>query len=296
MVSLIAACGGDDSSSAENEADTDGKFDDLDDVDEAACELDDSVDRQLVQFVLNDHVQFRCQGPSGFVATGCCKPALEEFVFATGCPLQAKFETVDDPSAASGQRQHCVADVPNGSEDIGVVELVATSCCTPLCDEAKWDDPVAQTGCRGASGQFKAHACCALTEDACGDAIWDAHPDDLGLTRCWAQSGEFATAYAKASCCMDQCFRNSSGDIEIDDLPIGCLLPVDNECDGATVNEVGACAVELTADERELSGDYVGDFAKAMCCAGQSDLERDLADECYRREIFGDDLSICVQG
>ncbi|MBL4687553.1 MAG: hypothetical protein JKY37_23360 [Nannocystaceae bacterium] len=292
-----SACGGDGDAGAMSEDSADGKYDDLDDIDESACSLDASVDRNLVQFVNNDHVQFRCRGPSGFVETGCCKPQIEEFTFATGCPLQAKFDKVDDITADGGSRQRCVSDQPDNSENVGVVELVATSCCTLLCDDAKWDDPAVKSRCREANGQFTAHACCEMNDDTgCGDAVWEAQAEDEGLQRCWAQSGEFAGRYATNACCIDQCFRDDPDGTEvqqIDDLPLECLIPTDNECSGATVNDLGACALVLTAEQRTAAGDYLGDWGKAMCCAGSDNLDMELADECHRRELLGGDLSIC---
>ncbi len=279
------------------EGDDQGKFDDLDDIDESACSIEASVDRTLVQFVNNDHVQFRCRGPSGFVETGCCKPQIEEFTFSTGCPLQAKFDKVDDITADSGSRQRCVSDVPDNSENVGVTELVATSCCTLLCDDAKWDDPATKKTCRGASGQFAAHACCEMNDtDGCGDAKWEERPQDEGMERCWAQEGEFAGRYAANTCCMAQCFRDDPDGTEIDEagsVPLECLIPADNECAGATVNDRGACALQLSAEQRADVGDHIGDWGKAMCCAGQDNLDIELADECHRAELFGGDISIC---
>lgn len=279
------------------ENDEDGKFDDLDDIDESACKLDSDTDRQLVQFVNNDHVQFRCQGPTGFVATGCCKDDIREFTFSTGCPLQAKFESVNDVTASSGKRQRCISDVPDGSENIDVTELVATSCCTLLCDDAKWDDPETKKTCRAASGQFAAQACCEMNDDdACGDAIWEVQPSDEGIARCWAKTGDFAGHYATSTCCMDQCFRedpDGNAVEEFGNVPIECLFPADDECAGARVNDGGACALELTADQRQEVGEHVGFWGKAMCCAGQDNLDLELADECHRRELLGGDLSIC---
>lgn len=298
MVSLLAgfACATevDGDPNAEG-GDDDGKYDDLDDIDESACDLDDGTARNLVQFVLNDHVQFRCRGPSGFVHTGCCKQQIEEFTFSTGCPLQAKFESVDDATAASGKRQRCVADTPDASEDIGITELVATSCCQLLCDEAKWDDPATKDSCRGSDGRFAPHACCEMNDDdGCGDAVWESRPQDEGLVRCWATSGDFADKYATNACCMDQCFLDDSDRVaEPGSYPLECLLPTDDECAGATVTGEGACQLDLTADQRQDVGEHVGDWGKAMCCAGQDGLDIDLADECHRRDIFGGDLSIC---
>ncbi|MEM6994121.1 MAG: hypothetical protein AAF721_26645 [Myxococcota bacterium] len=287
-----------DSDGNSGQGDEDGKFDDLDDIDESACTLEASVDRQLIQFVLNDHVQFRCQGPTGFVETGCCKPQIEEFTFATGCPLQAKFDKVDDITSDSGTRQRCVSDQPDNSENVGVTELVATSCCTMLCNDAKWDDPAAKKNCRGSDGRFTAHACCEMTDtDGCGDAVWETRAEDEGIPRCWAKSGEFADHYATNTCCMDQCFRDDrdSNEIQqIDDLPIDCLIPADNECAGATVTDSGACALQLSSEQRDDAEEHIGDWGKAMCCAGQDNLQIDLADECHRRELLGGDLSECA--
>lgn len=292
------ACGTQTEDEPATSGDEDGKFDDIDDIDESACTLDDGVARALVHFVNNDHVQFRCRGPGGsFVATGCCKPQIEEFVFATGCPLQAKFDRVDDVTSNDGRRQRCVADFPDSSENVGVTELVATSCCKQLCDGAEWDDPAARDRCRDHRGQFTARACCEMNDvEACGDATWETRPEDEGLSRCRAQSGEFAGKYAVASCCMDECFRDDPDDAALDPidvLPIGCLVPSDNECAGANVTGMGACALALTADQRQAAGEYLGDWGKAMCCAGQDGLDMDVADECFRRERLGGDLSIC---
>ena len=293
----LGACSAETDGPGNTGNDTDGKYDELDDIDASACQLDDDAERSLVHFVLNDHVQFRCRGPSGqFVDTGCCFDQIRDFTFATGCPLQAKFESVADPTAASGKRQRCVADQPDSSENIGVTELVATSCCAPLCDDAEWDDADTKETCRGASGQFAPHACCEMNDtDACGDAVWEERDIDQGFQRCWAKSGEFADHYATSSCCMDQCFTDAGQDELTDpgDIPLECLFPADDECAGATVNGAGACALELTDDQRASAGEHVGYWGKAMCCAGQDGLDIDLADECHRRELFGDDLSVC---
>ena len=307
----LPACGEEAGPGDGSDKDSGGKQDDNDDV-ERACKLDPGDGRELIQFVNNDHVQFRCRATetteranrNSFVENECCDAEIRQFTLATGCPAQAKFETVDDPTAASGRRQRCVADEPDSSEDVDIDEIVATSCCQMLCGDVAWDDDDPTSGkCRDQdTGRFAPHSCCELADqERCGDAIWENRPDqDQGLTRCWAIGGDFADHYATNSCCMSQCFLEpAEGDgsarrvQRAGGFPLECSLPNDNECAGAEVNAKGACELNLKEAAREAAGEHVGHWGKAMCCAGQEGLDMDFADECHRRELFEEDLTDC---
>jgi hypothetical protein len=304
----LPACGNDADPNDGTDKDSGGKQDDSDAA-ERACKLDEGDSRELIQFVNNDHVQFRCRATetteraqrNSFVESECCGPQIREFTLATGCPTQAKFKTVDDPSAASGKRQRCVADEPDSSEDVGIDELVATSCCQMLCGNVAWDDDDPASGkCRDQdNGQFAPHSCCEVADqDRCGDAVWENRPEqDQGLTRCWAQTGQFANHYATNACCMSQCFLEEGDDtarrVKRAGFPLECNLPNDDECAGAGVNTKGACELNLSEAARDAVGEHVGHWGKAMCCAGQEGLDQDFADECHRRELFEEDLTDC---
>ncbi len=249
-----------------------GKADEAD-GEERKCSLDDDAPRKFVQFVNNDTVQFRCRGADGkFVDTGCCADQIDEFTFATGCPPQAKF------NSAVGANKRCVEDHPDAAENLAGEAFVPTVCCSMLCDErAKWDD-ASQTTCRNSSGQFHPHVCCMMNDKArCGDATFDAQPDVNGFVHCRARSGQFAGQFAPAACCLDACVELVEQGV--DELPLECVLPLEEECAGADVDGNGICR---TADGR---------FAKAACCMGIEGLAIQKSDDCRYAEFIGDDPS-----
>lgn len=267
------ACSAQDASEGD-EPDPTGKADEADgDVDPSECTLEPDEPRTLTQFVNDDTVQFRCRGPGGqFVATGCCAEEIDEFAFATGCPLQAKF------NSAPGAEKRCVEDFPDASENIAGEPFVATICCSLLCDpQAGWDDPQTQDTCRNSQGQFHPHVCCMMNDDQrCGDAAFDEQPDSLGFRHCRAQTGPFAGQFAPAACCLDACFDIlESGE---DSPPIECVLPLEQECDGAQIEGNGICRAPD------------GRFAKAACCMGQEGLDIQKSDDCRIGELTGQDL------
>jgi hypothetical protein len=242
-------------------------------VDESDCSLEQEAPRTLSQFVNSNHVQFRCRGPSGsFVETGCCADEIDEFQFATGCPLQAKFND------ASGAQKRCVQDFADAGEQVDGELFVPTLCCSLLCDPgAGWDDPATQETCRNSQGQFHPHVCCAMNDDTrCGDAQFDEDLDSLGFRHCRAQTGQFAGQFAPAACCVDACF----GILESGDAnpPIECLLPIEDECSGAEPDGQGICRAPD------------GRFAKGLCCLGLDGLDVEKSDECRLGELTGQDL------
>jgi hypothetical protein len=254
----------------------DGNTGKQDDADGSAqeCSLDDDDPRTFVQFVNNDTVQFRCRGADGkFVDTGCCEEQIDEFTFATGCPPQAKF------NSASGANKRCVEDHPDAAENLAGEPFVASVCCELLCDDrAKWDDPKTQQTCRNSKGQFHPHVCCMMNDDArCGDATFDQNADVNGLVHCRARSGQFAGQFAPAACCLDSC--TEMVEQGVDALPLECVLPLEEECAGADVDDAGLCR---TTDGR---------FAKAACCMGIDGLKIPESDECRYAELVGDDLT-----
>jgi hypothetical protein len=253
------------------DGDGSGKEDDLDTSGEVACSLDDGESRSLAQFVVQNVVQFRCRGPGGqFVETECCAPELDAFVFATGCPPRAEFD------AGVGADKRCVEDRTDASETVEGDLVVPTVCCETLCDPAAdWDDAATMETCRNKSGQFHPHVCCMMNDDArCGDATFDAEPDAIGFTHCRVRTGDFAGRFAPGACCVDACFEMIAAG---DDVPIDCLLALDDECAGAAVDG-GLCKADAG-------------FAKATCCAGGEGLEPDRADACYAAELQGEDLA-----
>lgn len=268
----VSACGGGSGGSG-GEGSGSGKEDDLDTSGEMLCSLDDGETRTLAQFVVQSVVQFRCRGPGGqFVETECCGPELDEFVFATGCPTRARFD------AGVGADKRCVEDRTEAGEQVEGTLVVPTVCCEQLCDpKADWDDATTMDACRAANGTFHPHVCCMMNDAArCGGATFDAEPDALGFRHCRVREGEFAGRFAPGACCVDECFESlTSGD---DDVPIDCLLALDDECAGATVDG-GLCR----ADGERL--------VKASCCSGTEGLEPERADTCYLAELQGDDLA-----
>ena len=272
-VAAVLACSAD--SGTEGNLDPTGKADDADTsgVDPSRCSLEPDQDRSLAQFVNDDTIQFRCRGPGGqFVETGCCADEIDEFTFATGCPLQAKF------NSAAGADKRCVQDSPDAGEQVSGELFVPTICCSLLCDPgASWDDPATQETCRNSQGQFHPHVCCMMNDDArCGDAAFDEQPDSLGFRHCRAQSGPFAGQFAPAACCLDACFdilEQSDAD-----PPIECVLPLEDECTDTEIDANGICR---TPDGR---------FAKAACCMGQEGLDIQRSDDCRLAELTGRDL------
>ena len=271
---FLLASGCQEGESAEDNENGSGKADDVDDNGEGdrACALDEDESRSFVQFVNNDTVQFRCRGPGGqFVETGCCAQEIDEFIFSTGCPPQAAW------SSGAGAAKVCVEDQPDSSESVDGVLAVSTMCCSLMCDSAaSWDDD-SRTTCRNSMGQFHPHACCQLNdEQRCGAATFDTEPDDAGFVHCRAREGEFAGQFAPAACCLDECTALvESGE---DLLPIECLVPIEDECLGAAADGNGYCRAED------------GRFAKASCCAGQDDIDKEGSDACRLAELYGDDL------
>ena len=266
-----AACGGG-AGGGGADGDGSGKEDDLDTAGEMVCSLDDGESRALAQFVVQDVVQFRCRGPGGqFVETECCSVELDEFVFATGCPSRAKFD------GGVGADKQCVEDLPDASENVSGDLVVPTVCCETLCDPgADWDDATTMDTCRNAKGQFHPHVCCMMNDDArCGDATFDAEPDAVGFRHCRVRTGDFAGRFAPGACCVDACFELIAAG---DEVPIDCLLALDDECAGAVV-DAGLCRLPDAG------------FAKATCCTGAEGLEAERADACYAAELQGEDLA-----
>jgi hypothetical protein len=272
-LTAVAACSADDGATAATDG-ASGKADTADgDVDASDCSLEAGEDRTLAQFVSADHVQFRCRGPGGqFVETGCCADEIDEFQFATGCPLQAKFNT------ASGADKRCVQDSPDAGEVVSGELFVPTVCCEMLCDPgAGWDDPSTQETCRNSQGQFHPHVCCMMNDNTrCGGAQFDEQPDSLGFRHCRAQEGEFAGQFAPAACCLDTCFGILESQEQ--DIPIECLLPLEDECTDTEVDAQGVCRAPD------------GRFAKGLCCFGQEGLDVQQSDECRLAELTGQDL------
>jgi hypothetical protein len=271
-LSALTACSVEDGS-AGADTDTGGKADTVG-VDAADCTLDPSAPRTLTQFVNNEHVQFRCRGPGGqFVQTGCCAEEIDDFQFATGCPLQAKFND------APGSQKRCVQDFPDAGESVSGELFVATLCCQMLCDSAaRWDDATTQNTCRDSAGRFHPHVCCMMNDDLrCGGAQFDATADDAGFRQCRARQGDFAGQLAPAACCVDTCF----GIIEQgeEDVPLECLIPLEDECSGARNDGNGICRAPD------------GRFAKGLCCLGQEALDVQRSDDCYLAEFSGRDLA-----
>jgi hypothetical protein len=257
----------------DGDGDGSGKEDDLDTAGEQLCSLDESQARALSQFVVQNVVQFRCRGPNGqFVETECCGTELDEFVFATGCPPRAKFD------AGVGADKQCVEHQPDADEDLSGALVGPTVCCEMLCDPAAdWDDATTMDTCRAANGQFHPQVCCMMNDDArCGDATFDAEPDALGYRHCRVRTGDFAGRFAPGACCVDACFELVTEGAEV---PIDCLLALDDECTGTSVDANGTCR-----------GDD-GRFAKAACCRGVEGLVAEQADACYLVELQGDDLA-----
>jgi hypothetical protein len=237
------------------------------------CSLDPGATRTLSQFVNNDTVQLRCRGQGGtFVETACCSEEIDELTFATGCPRQAKFNT------ASGADKRCIEDQPDASENVQGELVVATVCCQELCDpQAAWDDPATRDVCRNAAGQFHPHVCCMMSdEQRCGDAQFDVDLDENGFRFCLAQSGPLAGQYAPAACCVDACFDILTEQTQ--EIPIECLLPLDGECNDASVDGDGLCRV---AD---------GAFAKGACCLGLDGVAFPQSDRCWLGQVLGEDL------
>lgn len=111
----------------------------------------------------------------------------------------------------------------------------------------------------------------------CGDATFDAQPDVNGFVHCRARSGQFAGQFAPAACCLDACVELVEQGV--DELPLECVLPLEEECAGADVDGNGICR---TADGR---------FAKAACCMGIEGLAIQKSDDCRYAEFIGDDPS-----
>lgn len=270
----LIGCGGDDGSTAAEDDSDSGKADDVDDLDPADCSLDASADRSLSLFESNDHVQMRCRNAQGqFVETACCVQEIREYEFVTGCPMQAKF------NSASGANKRCVQDFADAGEIVEGELFVPTLCCELLCDPgASWDDPMEQDTCRNSAGQFHPHVCCMMNDDLrCGGAEFDAEPNALGWRHCRAQDGDFAGQFAPAACCVDTCFDIIEEGVE--EVPLECILPLEEECAGATVDANGFCR---TPD---------GFFAKGLCCFGDDSVDVGRSDDCYASELGGEDLA-----
>jgi hypothetical protein len=268
---LLAACGG----GARENADGDGsgKGDEVDTAGERVCSLDEDEPRTLAQLVAQNVVQFRCRGDDGqFVETDCCAEQLDELVFATGCPERAKFD------GGVGADKRCVEDHTDSSESVEGELVVPTVCCEALCDPtARWDDATTMDTCRASNGQFHPHVCCMMNDAArCGDASFDAEADALGYRHCRASAGDLAGLLAPGACCVDACFDILAAG---EDVPIDCLLALDDECTGAAVDAGGLCRGED------------GHHAKAACCLGEDGLAPERSDDCYLAELAGEDLA-----
>lgn len=273
----VAACGGDEGGEADAESvgDDSGKADDVDDLDPEDCSLEAGDERELALFENNSHVQMRCRGATGFVQTACCIDEIRQFEFITGCPMQAKFNN------ASGSEKRCVQDQPDSGEVVSGELFVPTMCCELLCDPAAgWDDPDTQSSCRNSAGQFHPHVCCMMNDNArCGGAQFDAQPNAAGWRHCRAQEGDFAGQFAPAACCMDTCFDIIEAGEE--DVPLECVIPVEEECTGAAPDANGICRTPE------------GYFAKGMCCVDAGDVDVPASDDCYEKEITGQELTGC---
>lgn len=303
---MAFGCGGDEGDRGGPDEDSAGGKADDEDEQQRACKLDPGDGRELIQFVNDKHVQFRCRATEtteranakSFVETDCCDPQIREFELATGCPQQAKFEVLPDPLAPSGERQRCVSDEA-GTETNGLENLVATSCCELLCGSPQWLSNDESTGrCQDSdSGRFIATACCLNREaETCGNAQWEVREQDRGVARCWAQDGEFANQYATNSCCLDQCFLANAEEGVVSQsgaFPLECMHPSEDECSGAHVNAAGACELgsldDLTDDEKLQVSEEHGTYGKAMCCAGMEGLSIERADDCHTADLFDDD-------
>jgi hypothetical protein len=242
-------------------------------IDPAECELNSGVEREIDQFVNADHVQFACRnlGNGQFVKKGCCASEIREFQFATGCPLQAKFKEGDDGI------QRCVEDFPDSIEMVEGELTVPTVCCEKLCEDARWDDAEAKTACSNSAGE-RPPVCCEMNDDdlRCGAAAFDEEPDSTGFRHCRAKAGEFAGQFAPAACCADRCFELVE---QADEVPIECLLAIEDEC------------IDAEVDDNNLCRRPDGRFAKGLCCQDLERVDIPSSDDCYAAELTGRDLS-----
>ena len=288
LVPCLQACVDSSDDGLDNEGPVGGKADDEEEVsgeDEeslaGACTLDDDTPREITQFVLNDHVQFRCLGPTGFVQTSCCEDAINDFVAVSDCPLQSKW------NSASGSDKRCVED----TADTEGGQFVPTSCCAPLCDDgATWREQRNGTFCVTAAGTFENSMCCQMQDAArCENAAFDEFIAADGQRHCRDQkSGQFAMA----SCCVDSCFEEIADSREREDrvVPFECLDAVESECGDAALNAGDLCHDIDT-----------GRFVKAACCGAlaaddRSDDERRRADRAFECELVNDDVIRCQTG
>lgn len=238
----------------------------------AACTLDDADHREINQFVLNDHVQYRCSGDTGFVENACCSEEIEAYTAISECPLQAKWND------AGGTDRRCVADtaLSDGSE------FVPTACCTALCgDDVSWRDQENGTFCVNSDGQFENSACCLIKDrDICDAAEYDEFVSDDNRRHCRNPS---TGRFAPAGCCVDKCFDIIAAGEE---LPVSCLARVETECENAARNAGDLCA---NVDS--------GRFVKAACCdyAGEDELAQ-AADAAFLCEEVNDDIIRCQTG
>lgn len=276
LAAALGACGGSEGGAGdEGETDTDaGKADDVDDLDPEDCSLEPGDERELSLFENNDHVQMRCRGATGFVETACCVDEIRQYNFVTGCPMQAKFND------ASGSDKRCVQDRADSGENVSGELFVPTVCCELLCDPAAgWDDPDTQDSCRNSAGQFHPHVCCMMNDaNRCAGATFDAETNADGWRHCRAREGEYAGQFAPAACCVDSCFDLIEGGD--DDVPLECVIPLEEECAGAAPDANGICRTPE------------GYFAKGMCCLG-ADVDVPASDDCYAKEIYGQELTGC---
>lgn len=273
LVAAVALVGCGDSTDADPEGGNNGggKTDQANNG-TAACTLDDADPRDINQFVLNDHVQYRCAGDTGFVATACCAEQIEAYTAASSCPLQAKWND------AGGTDRRCVADtaLSDGSQ------FAPTACCASLCGaDVSWREQENGTFCVNADGQFENTACCLVADrEVCDAAEYDEFVSADQRRHC---RNPTTGRFAQAGCCVDKCF-----DIIADgqEIPVSCLDQVEAECDGAALNGGNLCANTQT-----------GRFVKAACCDYGDDVDAaQTADTAFLCEEVNDDIIRCQTG
>jgi hypothetical protein len=272
LLAVVAVAGCGDSTNTDSEEGNNGGKADQANNGAAACTLADEDTREINQFVLNDHVQYRCSGDTGFVANACCATQIEEYTAASTCPLQAKWNDAD------GTDRRCVADtaLSDGSE------FVPTACCAALCgSDVSWREQENGTFCVNGDGQFENSACCLVKDrDICDASEYDEFVSADERRHC---RNPGTGRFAPAGCCVDKCFDIIAGG-EI--VPESCLARVEAECENAALNAGNLCA---NADS--------GRFVKAACCDYGDDVDAaQIADDAFLCEEVNDDIIRCQTG
>ncbi len=242
-----------------------------DDLSANSCSLAASEPRELVRFSLNDHIQYRCRGESGFVQTACCEDEMQTWSEESTCPLQVKWND------ASGSARRCVED----SADTEGGQFVPTACCEALCPhDVEIREQANGDYCVGPDGEFVNSVCCDIAADqVCEAAAFDETLSRGGARLCRdTNTGRFAPSL----CCVDDCFEEITAGNEI---PVACTETVEAECEGATENAGGLCHDPES-----------GKFVKAACCELEDDAAKDLSDLLWECEELNDDVIRCQTG